>query len=288
MPPIDPNHDAKERAATGAAWLLYLLIDPTTEATNHERGTVFFVGARPRARKAGVALRDRLDPRDLADPGSLPSHEQAARGRLVELMDRGVEPLVEVIADHRTWAQGHEAGDNDLTRMVAMLCATMRPAPLNAATAATREIVRYPASLVAAALEGRRAKLPDDRVVVYRLIQSEEPFSSVAELLDTSPSDLAEAMGEFTLQRDLTVLSREAEEQGLLWLLVTGAQLARGILPEGFVLGVWEVDRLDTVDGQLRLHTVESEWSAALRRHLLHTVIPVGLTREGLHRVEKA
>ncbi|WP_143553875.1 hypothetical protein [Serinicoccus sp. CNJ-927] len=241
-------------------WRIYLLIDPTTEPTNHALGTIFYVG-----------LREKLpEPVDLSEAvqwQSLPDKEWQARDHLKRLTTEGVRVVVEVIPE-QDWSQSRGWA---LGRTLGSICAVLDPAPLNIA----HRSIRWPASLARTVETARVVPLPENGAIL-RLHKGE---THVAELpLLDADSLFEEAVEVVEGKTSPRTIGNRLREGGPLPLVLTAdGRTGRGVLPGGFVLGVWMVSSVEPLSEERTRWRVirggDAEREGALRRRYLHQLV---------------
>lgn len=240
---------------TAAPWRIYLLIDSSTGPTNHPLGTIFYVGLRS-------ALPEPVDLREAAEPASLPEEETRARAHLKHLHRQGGRVIVEVIPEQ------HNVKHGGLDRALVSLCAALHPAPLNE----RHKAVRWPGSLVHTVESARIVPLPKDGailrthtgltpIVQFPVLDEQTIFEENLAMIEgsTAPKAVAKAL---------------RDGGPLPLLLVAEGRTGRGVLPGGFVLGVWVVKAIEPInDGETQWSVVlhdDPEMVGALRRRYLH------------------
>lgn len=240
-----------------APWRTYLLIDPTTGPSNHALGTIFYVGLRHE-------LPQPVDLREATAPESLPEGETKARERLEHLNREGVRVTVEVVPE-----QGWSSADSGhLERTVGTLCACLHPAPLNERL----KSVRWPAQLVQTVEAAQVVPLPEEGAIL-RTHTGPTPIAQLP-VLDEQvifEENLAVIRGS-TAPKAVAKALRDGGPLPLL--LVAEGRTGRGVIPGGFVLGVWVAEAIEPVnDDQTQWGVVlhdDPEMLGAVRRRYLH------------------
>jgi hypothetical protein len=238
-------------------WRIYLLIDPTTGPSNHALGTIFYVGLLHE-------LPQPVDLREAAEPESLPEGEGAARERLGTLSQAGIRVIVEVVPE-QAWPS---AESGHLARTVGTLCACLHPAPLNERL----KSVRWPGSLVHTVERAQLVPLPEDGAIL-RTHTGPTPIAQLPVLDEQSlfGENLAVIEGSTAPK---TVAKALREGGPLPLLLVADGRSGRGVIPGGFVFGVWVAEAIEPInEGQTRWRVLlhdDPEMVGALRRRYLH------------------
>ncbi len=236
-------------------WRIYLLIDTSTKATNHPLGTIFYVGNRQ-------DLPEPVDLREASEPESLPEGETRAREHLKHLHRQGVRVIVEVIPEQ------HNVTPGGLDRTLVSLCAALHPAPLNE----RHEAVRWPGSLVQTVERAQFVPLPEDGAIL-RTHTGPTPIAQLPVLDEQSlfGENLAVIEGSTAPK---TVAKALREGGPLPLLLVADGRSGRGVIPGGFVFGVWVAEAIEPInEGQTRWRVLlhdDPEMVGALRRRYLH------------------
>lgn len=242
---------------TAVPWRIYLLIDTSTKPTNHALGTIFYVGSR-------ADLSNPVDLREATQWQSLPKDEAPARERLERLNREGVRVLVEVIPE-QDWPRSQ---GTELARTIGTLCATLHPAPLNERL----KSVRWTGTLAQTVESAEVMRLPEGGAIV-RLHKGP---THVAQLPLMEAEDLfRESLALVEGRTALRAAARALRDGGPLpLLLVAEGRTGRGVLPGGFVLGVWVAEAVEATNNEQTAWTVrrhdDPESVAALRRRYLH------------------
>lgn len=253
---------------TRLVWHVYLLIDPTTEPTNHSMGTVFYVGLHE-------SLPDPGDLRDLLAPEALPEEEVEARERLRHLLEAGERPLVEVIEG--SWpGQPRGSAGRGAQAAVEIVCAALTPRPLNRAPLS---VERLPGSFVQTIMGARQVRLPEDGAIL-------SPLKKLAgrDYLAMGDEGLFRKYVETNVSgmQSSAAFARVREEPMPL-LLIARRGTDPSLFTDGFVLGVWLVEQIVPVVGSLELRRVvlseDQETLGALRRRYLHQIVAPDDTR---------
>ena len=238
-------------------WRIYLLIDPTTGPSNHAVGTIFYVGLRHE-------LPQPVDLREATAPESLPEGETQARERLAHLNREGVRVIVEVVPE-----QGWSSADSGhLARTVGTLCACLHPAPLNERL----KSVRWPAQLVHTVESARIVPLPEDGAI----LRTHTGLTPIAQFPVLDEQTLfEESLAEIEGSTAPKTVAKALREGGPLpLLLVAEGRTGRGVIPGGFVFGVWVAEAIEPInEGQTRWRVLlhdDPEMVGALRRRYLH------------------
>lgn len=253
MPPRPTSRQA-------VPWRIYLLIDPSTKPTNHPLGTIFYVGLRSE-------LPEPVDLREAAEPESIPEEETAARMRLARLNQEGVRVLVEVVPE-QNWVNAETAS---LARTVGALCATLHPSPLNERL----KSIRWPGSLAQTVETARLVPLPEGGAI----LRTHKGPTPVAELPLGDPEALfTEAVAVVDGHSAPRAIGNRLREGGPLPLvLMAEGRTGRGVLPGGFVLGVWMVESVVPVNEERTQWRVtrydDPQTEGALRRRFLHQLV---------------
>lgn len=255
--PIDPRDTPKL-----LPWLIYLLIDPTTEPTNHPRGTVFYVGNR-------LDLTEPVDVRELTEPESIPAEEEPARNRLRGLIDDGVDVIIEVISDSHSY--GLKGVEKTLRQTIGALTATLYPRPLNVRDKG----ILWGADIAQAVGDRARLEVPPNAI-----LHRSRRIVPLAELVLMSQEEVF-AAGVATVRglqhTPATAATLKASGPRPLLFLVGGHARPAYKVPIGFVLGAWMVDAIVPVPGEDDLWQVvrsgDTDATAALQRHYVHRVV---------------
>lgn len=240
---------------TAVPWRIYLLIDSSTGPINHPFGTIFYVGNRQ-------DLPEPVDLREVTEAQSLPEEEVAARERLERLNREGIRVIVEVIPEQ------HNVTPGGLDRALMSLCAALHPAPLNE----RHEAVRWPGSLVQTVERAQFVPLPEDGAIL-RTHTGPTPIAQLPVLDEQSLFEESLAVIEGSTAPK-TVAKALREGGPLPLLLVADGRSGRGVIPGGFVFGVWVAEAIEPInEGQTRWRVLlhdDPEMVGALRRRYLH------------------
>lgn len=127
--------------------------------------------------------------------------------------------------------------------------------------------------------------LPDSEELIVVTVSKTYGFSSVNEMLRAGPD---EALARFSrpLEKDLYARFQRRSYDWPAWLVVVaGPSLARGMVPPGFVLGVWlVVGASEREDRPQLLYAEETRTVAALRANLVGRLVQHGPRVTGLRR----
>lgn len=240
-------------------WLLYRLVDPTSPAED----AVLHVGVHPEltGRRTGL-----VDFAWLASGEDLRASAPAVYTRVDALFNQGMPPRVEVVSDHGTWG---EAPAELAERLQDEVVGADGVEP---SFQGKRGFV-YSGDTLDRIVFARQGALPDAMDTVTVALHDYGDFDSPEELLQTEPAELFERLKP-QFGRDLVAsLRTRSDDFPALLAAVAGAGFARGMIPPGFVLGVWQVrGTAQNTD----FEAIETELVKAVRPGLIGTVLRHG------------
>lgn len=284
MPVVRVQH---RRPARSSWMLLYLLVDPTTGPTNHDEGTVLYVGSREDGTRRTQGVANLLDLNAVeALPDSVP---EAVVERVAALWAVGVAPLVRVVS----FGGPAQAEVLDGPRLAALWATRLRPRPLNFSPGAaepllgrdaesrqvgrTGEVREWAVQDYVAVRAPRRAVLPREvPTLVAGLDLRRYPWSDLP-MRGLAWSGAPRRWWDLSAHDDTAALYRwvgALREPPLLVLAVKNSPLWE-LCPDGLVVGVWWGQRYRNVSAEtIRIDPTPVDSDVmALRRRLLGGVL---------------
>lgn len=279
---------ASVRRRARSSWtLLYLLVDPTTGATNHDEGTVFYVGSvEDGFRRTGAVA-------DLLDLNAIEALPDSAPGSVVERVEAlwrlGVAPLVRVVS----FGGPGQAEVLDGPRLASLWAARLQPRPLNLSPdaaeplggrdAESRQVARRTGEVCEWAVEDyvavrapRRVALPREvPTLVAGLDLRRHPWADLP-MRRLQWTGAPRRWWDLSARDDTATLYRWVgglKEPPLLVLAVKNSPLGE-LCPNGLVVGVWWGQRYRDVSAEtIRVDPTPVDSVVALRRRLLGGVL---------------
>lgn len=213
-----------------------------------------------------------LDSSWLASGEGLRGTRPGMHGLVQDLFDRGAPPVVEVLSDHGAW--GEEAVELG-QRLVEE--ATWDEEPFGRAVFRGLPGFTYSGETLDKAVFARPGVLPADRGTFVVVLNRLGGFGSVEELLRTDPADSFARVKAGFESNVYASLRNSSDDYPAYLAVVAGPRLAKGMIPPGMVLGVWDVRGVPGLrDGEERdFYPVESPLGRAVRASLVGAVVPM-------------
>lgn len=250
-------------------WLLYRLVD----VTDPHEGTV--LGTWPHPALAGAGVPPLVDSSWLASGEGFRDTHPDVYEQVQRLFDDGVPPAVLVVADHGRWGDEDSALGGNLPGEVAWSDGSAVPSWRG------QPGVVYSGDTLDRIVFARPGSFPADQDTFVVALNKPGGFASLDELWAADPGVALERLKP-SLGGDIpAVMRNRTDDAPASMAVIAGPGFAAGMVPEGFVLGVWEVRGRTSSDAGAAggYFHVDTARSRAVRHALTGTIVSISGNR---------
>lgn len=193
-------------------------------------------------------------------------------GTVQRMFDEGIPPVVQVAADHGEWSEAAEELGARLADEVDWEARDPAAVPTFRGVAG----YRYSGETLDQVVFARPGTRPAGMNSYVERVNDLQGAGSVDELLHGDPTETLERLRPTFRPNVAGQLWTASDDVPACLIVVAGEGLAPGMVPGGFVLGVWEARGDPSPDGKLRdFHAVTTPATPALRAALTGTILPL-------------
>lgn len=247
-------------------WLVYRLLDvcvPTNPLS---------LGQWPHPALTGGRVPAVLDSSWLVSGEGLRDTHPDVYATVQRMFDEGTPPVVHVAADHGAW--GYEAEDLGVRLAGEVDWDDHDPAAVPIFRGMPG--YRYSGDTLDRVVFARPGTRPVGMNSYVERVNELRGVGPVDELLHGDPSETLERLRPLFRPNVAGQLWTASDDVPACLIVVAGERLAPGMVPGGFVLGVWEVRGDPSPDGKGGdFHPVTTPATAALRASLTGTILPL-------------